>query len=796
MGVAVLLLHRLLILCSLPTILLPLTEVLAQQPLLRLPFPETGYQHTCVQGPHAQCPDCTHNLTSTENDVDLDTPNPDQDLTPEAVLAAADGTAYACHCPSPCPKTGFGNNVRVSHANGLFTLYAHLASIAITSGTNVSQGQTIGFEDSTGRSQGDHIHFGIHQGNAADCSSVGTSVEIERIEVIDPRNHTGPVTIRGRDFLCDQPNGEFHWYISTNPRPVVIPGLAAPDGLTITASEFVIGATLTARFRFHNQSDVPITLRNIVVGGRLNGVDDCSNYPGTCPDFSQIPGPIVIGPGATYDYFGTFEPILAGRYKFDIYWRIPNDQTDMSYGWMFGPPVNPPSLRNEFASTILAVCTAPLQARGGCVQPSPTVTRVPSQRPTPTLVSATPISTFTARITSTAATNLTATFTASPHLATTPSPVGPCPDDGNPCTEELLVDGICTHRTLPNFRSCNDGSFCNGLDLCHDGICGGPGWNTGAACPAPDGDADCSESCDEAAQTCTAPDPDGSPCTDSVFCNGADLCAQGTCSRHMGDPCANGGQPCNQALDECAPTTEIVSPTPTPIAGEPCVGDCSDDGQVTVDELVRGVGIALGSTDVGRCSAFDCHRDGSVTVDCLVLAVNVALSGCSIDVTPIPSATLLGTATPLPRSPTDRPIDTATPPATPEPSITVRPTPILTISSVQFCRTIADGGICEGEISLDHRFNVGETISVLAWYTIENGPVLVSFSYVQLRPDGTTAFESGSFMHQAGVGTSRAPNWDADVQLYQSGVFRVKFFAQLPGREPVLMTEPEIHVGN
>lgn len=62
--------------------------------------------------------------------------------------------------------------------------------------------------------------------------------------------------------------------------------------------------------------------------------------------------------------------------------------------------------------------------------------------------------------------------------------------------------------------------------------------------------------------------------------------------------------------------------------GDMCTGDCSGEGWVTVDELVRGVEMALGERSVGECGSFD--RDGNlrVTVDELVTALDAALRGC------------------------------------------------------------------------------------------------------------------------------------------------------------------------
>jgi hypothetical protein len=61
-----------------------------------------------------------------------------------------------------------------------------------------------------------------------------------------------------------------------------------------------------------------------------------------------------------------------------------------------------------------------------------------------------------------------------------------------------------------------------------------------------------------------------------------------------------------------------------------CVGDCSGGDQVTVDEVLRGVAIALGSLEAGACEVVDSNADGLVTVDELLEAVNVALNGCTI----------------------------------------------------------------------------------------------------------------------------------------------------------------------
>ena len=62
-----------------------------------------------------------------------------------------------------------------------------------------------------------------------------------------------------------------------------------------------------------------------------------------------------------------------------------------------------------------------------------------------------------------------------------------------------------------------------------------------------------------------------------------------------------------------------------------CTGDCNADRRVTVEELVRGVSIALDGAPMNRCRNMDGNVDGAVTVDDLVTGVRDALEGCSPD---------------------------------------------------------------------------------------------------------------------------------------------------------------------
>lgn len=59
-----------------------------------------------------------------------------------------------------------------------------------------------------------------------------------------------------------------------------------------------------------------------------------------------------------------------------------------------------------------------------------------------------------------------------------------------------------------------------------------------------------------------------------------------------------------------------------------CQGDCDGSADVSVDELLRGVNIALGNDPANGCLAFDADLSDSVTMDELISAVDVALRGC------------------------------------------------------------------------------------------------------------------------------------------------------------------------
>jgi len=117
-----------------------------------------------------------------------------------------------------------------------------------------------------------------------------------------------------------------------------------------------------------------------------------------------------------------------------------------------------------------------------------------------------------------------------------------------------------------------------------------------------------------------------------------------------------------------------------------CVGDCDGSERVGVDELVKGVNIALAIAELNTCPAFDADDDKKVSVDELVKGVNNALNGCPVE--PTETATSSPTPTDTPVSPTatqspaptpsNTPLPTATPTETLAPTATRTEPPIPT----------------------------------------------------------------------------------------------------------------------
>jgi hypothetical protein len=155
----------------------------------------------------------------------------------------------------------------------------------------------------------------------------------------------------------------------------------------------------------------------------------------------------------------------------------------------------------------------------------------------------------------------------------------PCTDDGEECTDDFCIAGVCEHPPLSLGTSCtSDGMDCTD-DVCIGGVCehppsfeGEPCTDDGNECtfdqcdgagtcihnPAPAGvpcgdpsDTDCTnpDLCDGAGNCEPANAPNGTPCDDGQYCTRLDICADGVCIGG-GFPCAP-GDVCDEAGDIC-----------------------------------------------------------------------------------------------------------------------------------------------------------------------------------------------------------------------------------------------------
>src|SRR5262249_31710198 len=93
-------------------------------------------------------------------------------------LAAGDGTVERAG-----PFSTYGNYVKLRHANGYETAYAHMLRTAVRAGMRVHQGQIIGYVGETGRATGPHLHYEVLH--------AGQQVNPMSLRVPNGRNLTG-----------------------------------------------------------------------------------------------------------------------------------------------------------------------------------------------------------------------------------------------------------------------------------------------------------------------------------------------------------------------------------------------------------------------------------------------------------------------------------------------------------------------------------------------------------------------------------------------------------------------------
>ena len=178
-------------------------------PIIEMPF-ASGHVSQCTQGVDGST---SHHSSSTMYDIDFDTSN----TAKEELRAPVSGTAYV-HMEDA--KKNFGYHVCIFIGNGMYVIVAHMADIAVTNGQQVVAGQYIGHEGCTGYCSGDHVHIGLHVGDAQKMGQFGTSVPV-RYLLSDKTAKTSVAAIDSSALVCgikslgDKVNG--HFYVSALP---------------------------------------------------------------------------------------------------------------------------------------------------------------------------------------------------------------------------------------------------------------------------------------------------------------------------------------------------------------------------------------------------------------------------------------------------------------------------------------------------------------------------------------------------------------------------------------------------
>ncbi|MFI5366808.1 MAG: hypothetical protein ACHQ4J_14425 [Candidatus Binatia bacterium] len=245
----------------------------------------------------------------------------------------------------------------------------------------------------------------------------------------------------------------------------------------------------------------------------------------------------------------------------------------------------------------------------------------------------------------------------------TPTPTGEflCsagPQDGQPCNSDadcaptgvcVIAPGICNGGTSDGaYCDCAAGTCVASTPVCDPtftGVCqGGPTANqccdattncaggvpcvgTQKVCLAGSGkgssclnDNQCpGSSCQSTGKFCSGGDFDSYSCVDDADCNNV--------NGSPGGSCLSAGQP-------------IPTPTPTPTPAA-CTGDCDGSGDVTVNEIIILVNMALGSqTQLSACPnglPAGITDPSQVNITMIISAVNNALNGCGSTI-PTPAA--------------------------------------------------------------------------------------------------------------------------------------------------------------
>jgi hypothetical protein len=206
-------------------------------PRMRLPF-DPGVAVLCAQGNGSE-PGRTHSLPQNRHALDFS-----NRILPEVMaVAAADGTVvYVVSEVGDEPRAGagYGNQVRILHEHGLFTLYAHMEQVVVSVGDRVVAGQRLGTLGHTGLAGDRHLHFSLHSGIYSEAG-VPSTLEIPKIVTFDS-------TRSSSEFKCGTRADPWSGEVYAPPVP--------PEFKEATESAIrELEETVTTRSRLHRYSN-------------------------------------------------------------------------------------------------------------------------------------------------------------------------------------------------------------------------------------------------------------------------------------------------------------------------------------------------------------------------------------------------------------------------------------------------------------------------------------------------------------------------------------------------------------
>ena len=106
--------------------------------------------YTRISDEYGMRPHPTLGIEKFHNGLDMAAPGG------SSILAAYDGDVVAATYSS-----SMGNYIMIDHGSGLYTIYMHCSALYVSKGQTVTKGQKIAAVGSTGRSTGNHLHFGV-----------------------------------------------------------------------------------------------------------------------------------------------------------------------------------------------------------------------------------------------------------------------------------------------------------------------------------------------------------------------------------------------------------------------------------------------------------------------------------------------------------------------------------------------------------------------------------------------------------------------------------------------------------